>query len=127
MNDAQIFQLAGIPLFVMGLVWVIRPQSLKQVIRDMATNKGALLLAGISAFIIGYLIVAFHNVWSGGSAVIITIIGWLALLKGLFITVAASANVNLYGFMGKIRKFFVVLPWLVLIVGVVALYFGYFA
>ncbi len=127
MTDAQIFQLAGIPLFVMGLVWVIRPQSLKQIIKDMAANKGALLLAGISAFVIGYLIVAFHNVWSGGSTVIITVIGWLALLKGLFITIAASANMDLYAVIARIRKFFVVLPWLVLIVGLVALYFGYFA
>ncbi|MGA7326226.1 MAG: hypothetical protein WBX25_17510, partial [Rhodomicrobium sp.] len=39
--------------------------------------------AGYGAFVLGLAIVYFHNKWTRGWPVLITVIGWLALLIGL--------------------------------------------
>ena len=47
-------------------------------------KKGFMLyFFGIFALIIGLLVVLSHNVWEADYRVVITIIGWLALIKGI--------------------------------------------
>ena len=54
-------------------------------------------LSGFLALIIGNLLVVSHNVWTADWRVIITIFGWLSLLKGvvrLFFPSIAIKNVD---------------------------------
>ena len=54
--------------------------ALSAVIRD----PGASLMAGILGLVAGLAMVLAHNVWSGGmQPVLVTLVGWIALLKGL--------------------------------------------
>jgi hypothetical protein len=59
-------------------------------------------VAGLMAVTAGLAIVLGHNVWSGGAApVIVTLIGWAALIKGallLLLSPAAAADVFLGGY-----------------------------
>ena len=84
MTDAQIFQISGIALMAMGVAWVMNPKAFREVFKGMMDNKATLLLAGLSALVMGYLIVALHKT----SSAVILILGWIALLKGLFIILA---------------------------------------
>jgi hypothetical protein len=52
--------------------------------------------------------------------VIITIIGWLSLIKGLLL-------INTFVNSAIIRKYLKISPWLVLILGIVSLYLGFVA
>lgn len=126
MTDVQIFQLAGILLTVIGLAWVIKPKLLAETIQDFAESRGVFLLTGLLTMIAGYLLIVFHNVWNSDITVIITILGWVAFLKGLFIVIVPATTLNLYGTLSK-TKYFTVMPWLVLIVGIVGLYLGFLA
>ena len=50
----------------------------------MVHNPPVLMLAAIVALILGLLVVLSHNVWTGGAVpVLVTIVGWISLLKGL--------------------------------------------
>jgi vacuolar-type H+-ATPase subunit I/STV1 len=43
------------------------------------------LILGVITLAAGLAMVLAHNIWSGGAlAVIVTLVGWLALIKGLF-------------------------------------------
>ena len=55
--------------------------------RSLTTSSriGLSYLTGFVALIIGFLIVHYHNFWVGDWTVLITIIGWLALIKGIII------------------------------------------
>jgi len=55
------------------------PGLAEQVSRDPAL----ILLSGILLFVAGLAIVRVHNVWTGGWPVLVTVLGWLALLGGL--------------------------------------------
>lgn len=46
-------------------------------------DEGRIVLSGVTALIIGILIVISHNVWTYDWRVIITLSGWAALLKGI--------------------------------------------
>ena len=51
----------------------------------MLKNTAALYLGGIMAVVAGLLIVTFHNIWEPSWIVVITVFGWLSLLKGLML------------------------------------------
>ncbi|MFA5986538.1 MAG: hypothetical protein WC819_04310 [Parcubacteria group bacterium] len=123
MNDAQIFQIFGIGLFLIGLAWVIDGKAYKQTLRDILNNRGVLLLMGLFALITGYLIVALYDT----DSIIVTILGWVALVKGLFIIVIPSLGKSLYAALENIKKYLIIMPWIVLAMGAALIYAGYFA
>jgi hypothetical protein len=55
------------------------PASAEQVARDPAL----IFMSGILLFVAGPAIVRAHNVWAGGWPVLVTVLGWFALLSGL--------------------------------------------
>ena len=55
------------------------PVMLEQVTRDPAL----IFLSGILLFVAGLAIVRVHNIWTGGWPVLVTVLGWLAMLSGL--------------------------------------------
>ncbi len=127
MTDAQIFQLCGIAFFPAGLVWVINPRVFREMVKDIINNRGVLFISGLMAITIGYLVIALHNTWTFNRQVIITILGWLSLLKGLLIVILPATKIKVFLNLEKIGKFLAVSPWLVLLVGIVSLYLGFFA
>ncbi|MBE0556834.1 MAG: hypothetical protein IH628_06330 [Proteobacteria bacterium] len=51
----------------------------------MYENAGLTYMVGFIAVIVGSLIVHYHNLWGRDWTVLITIIGWLSLIKGILI------------------------------------------
>jgi uncharacterized protein YjeT (DUF2065 family) len=87
MSDAQIFQVFSIVYIALGVGIVIGPGYYKKMLEGLLDNAAVLYVGGVCALAIGYLIVAFHNTWTADLSVIITIVGWAALLKGILILV----------------------------------------
>ena len=56
-----------------------------KLIEDFETSSGLTYLAGIFTLIIGVLLVEYHNIWVKNWTVLITIIGWVALIKGVML------------------------------------------
>jgi hypothetical protein len=55
---------------------------------DLLSNAGLTYCTGFITVVMGFLIVHYHNTWTKTWPVLITMIGWLALLKGVAIIVA---------------------------------------
>ena len=55
------------------------PALAEQVSRDPAL----IFVSGILLFVAGLAIVRAHNLWTGGWPVLVTVLGWLAILSGL--------------------------------------------
>ena len=87
MTDKQIFQLIGLMYLAVGLGILLNPQYYKQMFADFKKSVAVMYLGGIFAFAIGFLLITFHNIWVKDVSVIITIVGWMALLKGISILV----------------------------------------
>lgn len=72
----------GLYLILISLALLINKEGVRSLLGTMDTN-GAVVMSGALSLIIGVLSVVAHNEWSGPAYVIVvTIFGWLALLKG---------------------------------------------
>ncbi len=87
MSEAQIFQIISIVYIAVGIGILVNPGFYKKLFDDFIENAAVMYLGGVIALVVGYLILAFHNTWTKDLSVIITIVGWLALIKGILILI----------------------------------------
>ncbi|MFH0840944.1 MAG: hypothetical protein V1865_03135 [bacterium] len=77
-------KIMGIYFLIVGISILIKGRAIFKKM-DQIIDNGLMYYLAIISLIIGLLIVGSHNIWTGGFEVIlVTIIGWLALLKGAF-------------------------------------------
>ena len=77
-------QLIG-PLFlVIGLGMLIDGESYRGMAQEFLASRALIYVAGLMAFVPGLAIVLLHNVWAFDWRLIITLLGWLGLIGGIF-------------------------------------------
>ena len=71
------------PIYVVaGIGILLDPNHYRRMIEEFLRSPALVYLGGAIALAAGLSILYFHNSWSGDWRVIITILGWLACLKG---------------------------------------------
>jgi hypothetical protein len=94
-------RLIGVYCVIVSLAMASHRSATVETITAMVHNTPLLFLSGIIAVVTGLAIVLNHNVWSGGATpVIVTLIGWVTLLKGtllLFLSPEAESAAFLDG------------------------------
>lgn len=79
-------RLIGLYCVVISLAMGLHKAAMIQTVTSFVHNPPLLFLAGVIGMAVGLAIVVGHNVWSGGALpVTVTLIGWLALIKGLLL------------------------------------------
>ena len=126
MADAHIFQIIGITYLAVGLGILINPGFYKKLIAAFTENPPAIYLSGLVALLIGYLLVTFHNIWVRDWSVIITIIGWAALIKGLFLLILPKMAIKISNAFKEIKKLLPVWSTIVIILGALLCWLGFF-
>jgi len=127
MFDIYFFQFFGLAMFPIGVGMLVHPEMLAKMFRNLEHDPVAVYLSGFMSLFIGYLLVAFHNVWSFDRTVIITIIGWLALLKGFSLLLFPTSLFSVSKKLTKSDAFQNVFPWYAIVFGIILLFFGFFA
>ena len=82
--DTSIFlaKLIGPALIVIGLGLVFNRAIYQVVAEEVIKSRALLYLFGALNLVVGLAIVLTHNVWAPSWKLIITIIGWFALVRG---------------------------------------------
>ena len=125
MSDAQIFQIFSLVYLAVGIGILINPDFYKKLFEDFVEDTTALYFGGIAALVIGYLILAFHNTWTKDFSVIITIVGWIALLKGILILVRPKIMIALTKAMVSKGNFLKIEAIVIIIIGLALSYLGF--
>ena len=89
-------QLLGSIITIFAAVALIRPAVVTDALRDFRQNQLLATLVGIIAVSVGVAMVLAHNIWTSDWRVVVTLIGWLALVKGVMLLLAPS-NVSSLG------------------------------
>ena len=126
-NSLFIARLFGLCYLVIGVGLLLNQKFWRQVIEDFSKNAATILLGGIFALVVGVVIVLTHNVWVANWTVIITIIGWIALIKGIWIIVLPSTVNRFMQFYQKNESILLVQSIGAIVLGVVLTFFGFFA
>jgi hypothetical protein len=87
--------LMGSALVIMGIT-LFNKSYFNAVMTDLANSKGLLWVTGFITFVMGMVIVALYNVWSADWRVLVTLLGWLTLIKGAVIMLFPSSMMLLY-------------------------------
>jgi hypothetical protein len=75
--------LIGPALAAIALGILLNLASFPALAEQVSREPALIFLSGLLLFVAGLAIVRVHNVWSGGWPVLVTILGWLALIGGL--------------------------------------------
>jgi vacuolar-type H+-ATPase subunit I/STV1 len=87
MSSRTIFlsRLIGLSCLLIVPSMLIYRQAEVDSVAEMLHNPSLILVLGYSTLAVGLAMVLAHNIWSGGAlAVVVTLVGWIALLKGLY-------------------------------------------
>jgi hypothetical protein len=125
MTDAQIFQIFGLAYVAVGIAGVTQQVSFQKLVENFTESPALLLLSGFLATVLGFLLVTFHNEWIMGWSVIITIFGWLALIKGIMILAFPGAFNGITKSIVKSQKFMRWYAVFVLLLGIFFLLLGF--
>lgn len=85
--DSSLFlgKILGLYLVIVGLAYILNRNFFQEMIRDFDKNTAVYLLGSIIALLFGLFIVVSHNVWEWSWRVVITVIGYLGLIKGVLL------------------------------------------
>jgi hypothetical protein len=87
MSPRTIFlsRLIGLYCILVALSMITRRQATLESVTAILHNPSMIFIVGIITLAGGLAMVLAHNIWSGGAlAVVVTLVGWIALIKGLF-------------------------------------------
>ncbi len=118
-------KLMGPILLVVGLGMLANGAVYRTIIEQFLHSYALIYIAGVLGMLVGLALVNAHNEWKADWRVIITLIGWVALLGGIFrILVPQQATL-----IGTSLYSQAAMPWvsglIAVALGAVLSYFGY--
>ncbi|HXM17971.1 MAG TPA: hypothetical protein VN934_04080 [Candidatus Tumulicola sp.] len=120
-------KLIGLYCILLTLTMAVNKQATVQTVIALVHNAPVLYVFGLTLVAVGLAMILSHNVWSGGAVpVIVTIIGWLALIKGLlFLLLPPPTAVGVILWGSTYERFFYLDAALVFVLGVYLTYSGF--
>ncbi|MFI4938232.1 MAG: hypothetical protein ACHQJ6_06985 [Candidatus Berkiellales bacterium] len=116
-------KLFGFYCVIVPLAMLINVKEIKPYVLEMLTQKTFIILTGLISLFIGLVIIFTHSLWHGWP-IIITLIGYFAILKGIvrlfFTEMFAKYGVNFV----KTPVYYSV-AILTLVLGIILLYLGF--
>lgn len=128
MNETTLLvaQLAGPAFVAVGLGVLVNRAAYQKVYAAMETEMMAMYFIAIALIVLGTLIVLKHNLWNTPAEIIVSLLGWATLVKGLVLTILPNATIDFAKSM-KLDKMLPVAGIGALILGGYLSWFGFFA
>ena len=118
---AKIIALIYVPVGIAIMTGQIKA---KEMLADYEKSSVLTLFVGIFAVIAGTFLVTYHNIWVKGWLVIITILGWVAVIEGVLFIAFPKPMIKAGKKISRNEKVWGVFA---LIVGLIFGYFGFVA
>ncbi|MBU0706138.1 hypothetical protein KJ657_04910 [Patescibacteria group bacterium] len=124
--DLSIFvaQVAAIIYLSVGIGMLLDKKYYAKFLDGFSKDTTAMYVGGFIALVAGFALVTFHNNWVKSWEVLVTIIGWLALIKGVMLLAFPTTffNITKSWVNGKIITSY---AFVAIVLGLVFGYFGF--
>lgn len=117
--------LYGVFFFATGIGLFLNPQTAQGLVKGAQDNVFVTFLLGAFAFVIGGLVVAFHNDWSAPLPIVVSLIGWLTLIRGLFILTLEPVFISILKWFAFDPRPVRIVSVLIIVLGGGLTYFGW--
>ncbi len=116
------------PLFLLlGIAMLLKPAHFRAIMEDFLRRPAMIYLAGFFGLLGGIALVLTHNLWVADWRVIITLIGWITIVRALVAVYAPELVAKAAPALFANRPLLYAFEALDLVLGLVMIYFGYFA
>jgi uncharacterized membrane protein len=116
------------PLFLLlGFAMLLKPAHFRAIMEDFLRSPAMIYLAGFFGLLGGIALVLTHNLWVADWRVIITLIGWLTIVRALVAVYAPELVAKAGSALLANRQLLYAFEALDLVLGLAMTYFGYFA
>ena len=118
----------GLYVVIIGLSMLFCKERWWSVINDLCKPAGQTLgyVIGMLALPVGLLLVLSHNYWNSGPlALVVTIFGWIILVKSIFVFVVSPEQMGRLVKMIKMESWWYVYVVIVLVIGAYLTYSGF--
>lgn len=124
--DLSIFvaRVAAVVYLAVGLGMLFDKAYYKKFLENFTKDMTAMYVGGFMALVAGMALVMFHNTWVKSWEVLVTILGWLALIKGVTILAFPSTMMDFSKSMVKGKKV-TTYGYVVIVLGLIFGYFGF--
>lgn len=78
--------------FIVGALALLFFPAIRKTIISIAKDDQAKLILGIVLGVVGSLHISFHNIWTSGPELVVTIIGWVLLVKAFTLIMFSSLD-----------------------------------
>jgi hypothetical protein len=127
MTSIFIAKLMGPIILAFGLAILIDKKAMLAMAKELLGSRALIFMFGILDLLLGLILVVVHNIWVLDWRVLITLIGWISIVRGLvrmwFVPAVMKTGPRLLKNEGLLTGITAVM----LIVGVVLSYYGYAA
>ena len=130
MSPRTIFlsRLIGLYSLLIALAMASHKEASVQAVSALLHDPAAIELTAVLALGVGLAIVLGHNVWSGGALpVIVTLVGWGSLAKGLVFAFFPAAALGTFFDQAQYDRFFFVNMGVTFVLGAYLTYGGFTA
>jgi hypothetical protein len=121
-------RLIGVYCIVVGVAMALNKTATVQTVTALVNDAPLLYVFGLTVAAAGLAIVIAHNRWSGAVAVMVSIVGWGTLIKGLFFLLlppGAAGGIALWGV--PYQRFYYAEVIVALVLGCYLAYHGFTA
>ena len=120
---ARIF---GLCYLIIGVGFLFNRKAFQRIMEDFCKNAALGFYGGMLALVVGIVIILTHNVWVANWTVIITIIGWAGLIKGIWMIVFPD-TVSRFMQAYRNKTLMLIHSIAAIALGAVLTYFGFFS
>ena len=110
---------------IVALGWLLNLKAYQRIIDGFIANAAMVYISGVLALLFGLLILQCHHIWTLDWRVIITIMGWISLIKGMYLILFPGSLAQVVKFYQKSPMFLRSHLILLLVLGVILTTFAY--
>ena len=115
----------GICFLIFSCSLIIAKSNYQAMLKDLINHPASIVLGGTINLIIGILIVVSHNRWESDWTVLITLVGWLILIRGILWTTFPGILLRNLAKLSVSYKPIYISSIIIFLLGMTLCYFGF--
>ncbi len=128
METSQLLaRVIGPYMLIAGLGLFISKDHYLELLDELKSHPLLMMVMGAFTLLLGLLLLQFHNIWTMDWPVLVTLIGWITVIKGTIAMIAPQAMNNLAACFKDNQTILNVQAAIAILFGAFMSYMGYFA
>jgi uncharacterized protein YjeT (DUF2065 family) len=120
-------RIIGIYLLIVSISVILNIKRFRSIVDDIMQHPGLQLVMGFNILVMGILLVVTHNIWVASWELIITLIAWCVLIKGILNVAFPSTAKKFAKYCLRSKNAVLTIGMIDLIIGLFLVYIGFYS